>query len=447
MNKPKIHILIVEDDLIDRMACRRALAQNPGYEFVLSEAETGSAGLQLAHAQKMDCVLLDYNLPDMNGLEFLVALKSDMGEITVPVIMLTGANNASVAVEAMKRGAQDYLVKDVNRQYLELLPTVIQHLLRERQALTEKVQMESRLAQAETKYRFLVEQIPAITYTAALDAPGKLLYVSPQLRTLGYSPEEWISNVGAILSYIHPDDRALAMEAFDKVRDTGKPLRYEYRLLNHDGDVRWVLDEASLVPDESGHPLLLQGILIDITKDKLVEEELSLHRRRMEDLVNMRTTQFKKQASVLDSANTNLASKLDACIQAEIVLKKYANQLADLYNNAPCSYYSLDSDGMFIQINDTGLEWLGHTREEVVGKMKLTDLLLSASEKIFLENYQRFKKCGWIRDLELDLMRKDGTTLTVLLYANAVTDAGGHFVMSRTMMFDITDRKRPEQAL
>ena len=447
MTKPLIRVLIVEDDLVDRMACRRALAQDPDYEFVLYEAETGREGLQLAHVQKPDCVLLDYHLPDMNGLEFLAELRNDLGEIPVPVMMLTGADNASVAVEAMKRGAQDYLVKDVNRQYLELLPAVIQRVLRERRALTEKKQMESRLVQAEAKYRFLVEQIPAITYTAALAIPGKLLYVSPQLSALGYSPEEWTAQVGALRSHIHPDDQKRAVDAFDRVRATGKPLRCEYRLLNRAGEVRWFLDEASLVHDESGEPLFLQGVLVDITEDKEVEEELHLHRRRLEELVANRTTQFEKQTAILESANANLASKLGACTQAGSALKKYADQLEDLYHNAPCGYHSLDPDGVFIQINDTGLNWLGRTREEVVGKMRFTDLLTPASGKIFLESYLRFKECGWVRDLQLEIAREDGTSLSVLLNATAIKDTAGRFVMSRSMMFDITDRERPKQAL
>ena len=444
MSKPKIHILIVEDDLVDRMACRRALAQDPNYEFVLSEAETGREGLQLAHAQKPDCVLLDYNLPDLNGLEFLAELRKDLGEITLPVLMLTGANNASVAVEAMKRGAQDYLVKDTNRQYLELLPAVIQRVLRERRALTEKKHMESRLVQAEAQYRFLVEQIPAITYTAALDMPGKLLYVSPQLSVLGYSPEEWVNQVGALLSYIHPDDRTRAAEAFNEVRATGNPLRCEYRLLNRAGEVRWFLDEASLVYNESASPLLLQGILVDITRDKLVEEELRLHRRHLEGLVTMRTNQLEQQAAVLNSANANLAAKLSACTQAGSTLKQNAEQIEDLYQNAPCGYHSLDPDGVIVQINDTGLEWLGRTREEVVGIMRFTDLLTTAGGKTFLESFQQFKESGSICDLEIEITRQDDTKLSVLLSANAIKDAGGRLVMSRSVMFDITDRKSNE---
>ena len=113
MDKPLIRVLLVEDDAVDRMACRRALSRNSDYEFILSEAESGYEGLQAAHAQKPDCVLLDYHLPDLNGLEFLAALTSDSGEISIPVMMLTGADNTTIAVEAMKRGARDYLIKDV----------------------------------------------------------------------------------------------------------------------------------------------------------------------------------------------------------------------------------------------------------------------------------------------------------------------------------------------
>jgi CheY-like chemotaxis protein len=131
---PQIRVLLVEDDLVDRMACRRALGQTG--EFVLYEVETGEEGLQLARALGPDCVLLDYHLPDMTGLEFLTDLRS--GACDIPVMMLTGADNAAVAVEAMKSGAQDYLVKDVNRQYLALLPAVIGRVLREQRMMAEK---------------------------------------------------------------------------------------------------------------------------------------------------------------------------------------------------------------------------------------------------------------------------------------------------------------------
>ena len=442
MTKPQIHILIVEDDTVDRMACRRALAQDPDYEFVLSEAETGREGLQLAHAQKPDCILLDYHLPDMDGLEFLAELKNDLGEIPVPVMMLTGADKVSVAVEAIKRGAQDYLVKDVNRQYLELLPVVIQRVLRERRTLMEKKQVEENLFKAEEKYRFLVEQIPAIIYTTTQDASGKLLYISPQISQLGFSSEEWLADAEGLLKQVHPEDRTLVREEIARGYESGVPIHCEYRLFTRDGEVRWFLNEASLVRPGSDEPLYLQGVLVDITEDKKVEEELQQHRRRLDVLVASRTMQFEKQTAMLTSANSHLSDTLVECRQAGSALKKYADQFTDLYQNAPCAYYSLDSDSVFVHINDTALNLLGRSREEVVGKMKFTDLLTPASDKSFLESCQILKECGWLRNLQLEIARADGTKLSVLLNANAIKDAAGRFVLSRSMMIEVSDSNR-----
>ena len=441
MTKPQIHVLYIEDDVVDRMACRRSFAQDThDYEFVLYEAETALDGLQLVHTQKLDCVLLDYNLPDLNGLEFLAKLKHDQGEIPVPVIMLTGANNTAVAVEAIKLGAQEYVVKDPNLQYLEHLPAVIERVLREQLALKEKKRIESSLALAEAKYRFLVEQIPAITYSTALDVTGKLIYISPQIRQLGFSPEELLADPEGLLKMLHPDDRAFAYAEIARSYESGEPLRCECRLLTRNGEVRWFLNEASLVRHELGEPLFLQGILIDITKDKEVEEELQQHRRRLEELVASRTMQFEKKIAILESSNSNLVSKLGEHTQAGSEPRKNADQLSDLYHNAPCGYHSLDLDGVFVQINDTELKWLGRTREEIVGKMRFTDLLTPASEQSFLESHQQVKKGGWIHNLALELVHKDGGKLPVLLSANAVTD-NGRFVMSRSMIFDVTDRR------
>jgi CheY-like chemotaxis protein len=96
--KRQVRALLVEDDAVDRIACRRALQQHPGYEFELYEADTGRQGLQLAHEHEFDCILLDYHLPDMTGLEFLVEITDALGKIQVPVLKLTGTDNYSINV-------------------------------------------------------------------------------------------------------------------------------------------------------------------------------------------------------------------------------------------------------------------------------------------------------------------------------------------------------------
>lgn len=325
MTRPLIRVLLVEDDAVDRMACRRALSRNPDYEFVLSEADSGREGLQLAHEQKPDCVLLDYHLPDLNGLEFLAALVDDTGSISLPVMMLTGTDNATIAVEAMKRGARDYLIKDTEHQYLELLPAVIQRVLSERRMLMEKKLAEHKLFQAEAKYRSLVETIPAIVYIAALDNTNRFLYVSSRIETLGFSSEQWLSNPDILVAQLHPADRARALEERANSRSTGAPLRSEYRLLAHGGTILWFRDEASVVRDESGRSLFLQGILVDITESKQAEAELRQHRFSLEDLVAKRTDELAK---VNEELRRDIAERRQ--IEAELTKAKTDAEKANL---------------------------------------------------------------------------------------------------------------------
>lgn len=145
-------------------------------------------------------------------------------------------------------------------------------------------------------------------------------------------------------------------------------------------------------------------------------------------------------AHQLDAASAKAA-------RAETALRAYADEVRDLYERAPCGYHSLDSDGVFVRINDTELAWLGYRRSEVIGKLKFSDLLTPESRLTFQESFPRFKTQGEDRDIEFELRRKDGSILPVSLSATAVSDSSGRYVMSRSTVFDITDRRRAEQAL
>ena len=118
--------------------------------------------------------------------------------------------------------------------------------------------------------------------------------------------------------------------------------------------------------------------------------------------------------------------------------------LLDLYEHAPCGFHSLDSNGIFVRINDTELRWLGYRREEMVGRMKLPDVLTPQGRAIFEEAFPRLKTDGVLRDLELEFVRKDGTRLPVLVSATVVRDERGEFVASRSIVYDLTQRKRTD---
>jgi signal transduction histidine kinase len=120
MSPPLVRILIVDDSPEDREIYRRLLQQDTDHRYDFLETDLGEEGLRLARDEGPDCLLLDYRLPDLDGLEFLSRLKAERPVPPVPVIVLTGQGNESVAVEAMKGGAQDYLLKGaITRQSLQ----------------------------------------------------------------------------------------------------------------------------------------------------------------------------------------------------------------------------------------------------------------------------------------------------------------------------------------
>lgn len=138
-------ILVVDDDDVDRLACRRALTRGGSLPIEFVEADTGASALELSAARHFDCLLLDFRLPDMDGIELMERLQRRPSDAQVPVVMLTGADDVSVAVEAMRRGASDYLVKDVQGRYQALIPAVVQRVMRDHEMRRQKSRAEQAL--------------------------------------------------------------------------------------------------------------------------------------------------------------------------------------------------------------------------------------------------------------------------------------------------------------
>lgn len=133
--------------------------------------------------------------------------------------------------------------------------------------------------------------------------------------------------------------------------------------------------------------------------------------------------------------------------QAEAALQKSAAEIHDLYNNAPCGYHSINKDGVIVQMNDTELRWLGYARDEMIDKLKITDIFTPESISIYKREYPGFMQRGWINDLELDLIRKDGSVLHILLNGIAIYDEHGQYLRSRTSVFDMTELRQAQLAL
>lgn len=151
MTSDRISIMIVDDSPEDCTLYRRLLAKDGRAQYKFLETGSGEEGLSMLKTENIDCVLLDYQMPDMDGLEFLTCL-TEAGLIqSAPVIFLTGQGSESVAVQAMKSGASDYLVK--NSITTDLLARSIQFALEKRKtehALKEAERMKGALEMAGT---------------------------------------------------------------------------------------------------------------------------------------------------------------------------------------------------------------------------------------------------------------------------------------------------------
>jgi PAS domain S-box-containing protein len=117
--------------------------------------------------------------------------------------------------------------------------------------------------------RALIEQVPVTVYIDRLDDISSNVFMSPQLEAvLGYSAEEWASDREHFLKVVHPDDRERVLAEHRRTRETGDLFSMEYRMVARDGSIRWFLDEARVVRDETGQPVFHHGFLLDITERK-----------------------------------------------------------------------------------------------------------------------------------------------------------------------------------
>jgi diguanylate cyclase (GGDEF)-like protein/PAS domain S-box-containing protein len=142
--------------------------------------------------------------------------------------------------------------------------------------ITELIQTQHQLLEAQTKYGALVEQIPAIVYVDLADEQMTTSYVSPQIEALlGYTQQEYIDDPGLWATMLHPDDRDATIQAYTCGRDSGEPFDLEYRLIARDERTVWFRDSAVVLHDEAGRPQLVQGVMLDITERKAAEERIS----------------------------------------------------------------------------------------------------------------------------------------------------------------------------
>jgi PAS domain S-box-containing protein len=249
---PLPRVLLVEDDRVDQLAFKRAVRELGSpceYEIAGSVAEARA----LLGQHRYDAVVTDYALGDGNAFDVVELARG------IPLVFTTGAGDEEVAVRAMKSGAYDYLVKDLERTYLRKLPVTIENAIRRHRA-EEQVRKLTRA----------VEQSPASVVIT--DTEGRIEYVNPKFTSLtGYTAEEALGRNPRILkSGEHP------REFYEQLWQTilaGREWRGELHNRKKNGELFWELSSVSPVRDKEGSITHFVAVKEDVTERKRLEAE------------------------------------------------------------------------------------------------------------------------------------------------------------------------------
>jgi len=274
-----LRILLVEDTEYDRLVFRRAFQQSE-VSCEITECVRAEEALDRlrADASSFDLAVIDHGLPGMSGWDLCQELLNE--EIPLPLVLLNGGGSEQLAVEALKAGVYDYIVKEPGQGYLDLLPVLLPEVVRRHDDRLARQRSEVALRESEAKYAALVEQAKD---GIAIVQDGLFRFVNRAMaENLGYTVEEMLGTPS--LNIFAPEIRDLVAEGH-RLRMAGEeaPSVYEARLQCKDGTVKDVEISAGIIQYD-GKPALV-GMARDITERKRAEEALCLERDNLRSIL------------------------------------------------------------------------------------------------------------------------------------------------------------------
>jgi len=250
VNPERIRVLLVEDEPVYAGLLQEILAASVSPGFDLTHTSRLSDGLDVLAGRTFDVVLLDLTLPDRQGLASYAELHARAP--AMPIIVLTGVDDEKLALQAVREGAQDYLVK--GHVEGKMLPRVIRYAI-------ERKRAAEALRQSEEFFRLISENVSDLI--AVIDRDGRRLYNSPSYQNLLGDPARLVGTDS--FEEIYPEDRASVKNIFQETLRTGIGRRAEYRLIRKDGSVRYIESQGSAIRDETGAPSKIVVVSRDVT--------------------------------------------------------------------------------------------------------------------------------------------------------------------------------------
>jgi PAS domain S-box-containing protein len=244
--------------------------------FVIDIATNGQEGLAMLDASNYDLLLLDYNMPFLGGIEVIRALTAK--NALPPTIMVTGEGNEMVAVAALKLGAADYVVKDTEMKFLDLLPSVIDQVLYRQRMLKDRQQMLEVIRASEERYRLLFDSNPIPSMAYDLQTLRFVAVNEAAVAHYGYTHEEFL--VLSISDIYTPEEMPALLNILSKLdRGVKQSGVWTHRLKNGSLIEVEITSHSLMLSDIRAHLILAN----DITEQKKMEESM-LRSQKLESL-------------------------------------------------------------------------------------------------------------------------------------------------------------------
>lgn len=271
MMDDSVHILLIEDDPAHAELVQRAF-EDRGDKSRLTVAHTLEEARNCIKTSRPTLIIADWRLPDGDSSELL---SEEHTATTPPVIIMTSYGSERNAVEAMKSGALDYIVK--SSESMTDMPHIAENAIKQWKISLEQERMQKALAEREAQFRLLAEN--SSDMISRHDVNGKFLYVSPACQTLlGYDPNELIGQ--SVVPFVHPDDSKLILELFNSARLDGPTGAIPYRAHHKDGGTIWLETTARGIFDKEKNIMEIQTSSRDITERK--ESQVALQRAHID---------------------------------------------------------------------------------------------------------------------------------------------------------------------
>jgi CheY-like chemotaxis protein len=282
-SKNRLSVVLIEDNMADANLTKMYLEES-SQKLDIYHCESLFEGVQLIESKSIDLALLDLSLPDTSGFKTLTKYLERVPHI--PVVVLTGINNEIIGNQAVKAGAQDFLVK--GQFDAKLLGRVIRYSLQrfqEMQKLEDAVKglaiSEKRFEEAQKMAHFGNWQMDLVT--------NVMDWTDEAFRIFGFQPGSLSPTLSDYLDYVQKEDRDMVENFFENVAKDGKQQKMEHRIITNGHTLKYVALQAKIFFEELTEKIMLVGSIQDISERKL-KEQLIVERN-----IGLKTAKIKEE--------------------------------------------------------------------------------------------------------------------------------------------------------